>query len=212
MKSVLFFFIILISNCSTSFANQLCHPPITLDIIRSHVTQIRDSYFSNEEFDLTDTEITFKTFNSDSVYLKTNGYKYFKRGKKQTTHQILVNNNFLECPPSPEGLQAIVAHELFHIHDYRNIKRRKLIPKYLFKQIKYEHKTDLKVLQVGLGVGLIDYRNWIYQKISNLPKKKVSRVLETDKEYERRIKRLLKIKKASYYTPEEIVDWIKINN
>ena len=99
-------------------------------------------------------------------------------------------------PPNREGLLAILAHELQHLSDYTQmsgVELTTLALKYWWYDYfrleihRYERQTDRSVLNQGWGLGLIKYREWLYD---NLPKD------------------VARERKVSYLTPREIKEYL----
>merc|ERR1711862_247320 len=95
--------------------------------------------------------------------------------------------------PSMNAMHSIIAHELNHILDYTHMNITQLADfgihyalNYDF-HIWYEHETDHRVLELQLGQGLKEYREWIYTVLNST---------------ERQTKR------TEYYTPLEIQGWM----
>jgi hypothetical protein len=81
-------------------------------------------------------------------------------------------------------------HELEHIRDYTgwsSIRIAKHGLRYSFNcdmRIGYECATDLRVLEFGLHQGLIDYRHWVYEKLTPKELKKKEKIYLTPREIE----------------------------
>jgi hypothetical protein len=130
-----------------------------------------------------------RTFRSDSDYFRTRfslGRFFFFRKMR---YFVDVNPRLLALDPPPQGVCAILGHELSHVADMSRGKRIRLLG--LVRLIsagftaKFERRTDLQAIQRGFGPGLKDYRAWIYR---NIPPTAVPR------------------KERNYFSPTEIDD------
>jgi hypothetical protein len=140
-----------------------------------------------------DLIIDLKTFNSDSYFFQANfPVKSIFSNPLKRKYQIEINPKLLNCPPSIEGLKAIMTHELKHIDDYLKLNRKDMT-KFAIKfglnknyRAHYERETDIFALETNQKKGLKEFRQWVYQWLTP---------------------RELKIKKRFYLTPEEIDAW-----
>lgn len=169
-------------------ASSICSRPISREEFDLIFQATRDKFFP----ELKGVNIEVVTFKANSYFLKVRPVvKTLLNKRKNRSYQILLNNNLLKCPPSMEGLEAILVHELEHIVDFTHWSPSRIIKHgthYFLscnKRIGYERATDLKVLKKGLGEGLMHYRLWIYQWLT--PKD-------------------LYLKRLIYITPEEILE------
>jgi hypothetical protein len=136
---------------------------------------------------LNEKRIKIREFESDDYYLKT----FFKLGhilKDRRTYYIDLNTKIYSCAPSLKALEAIVAHEIQHIQDYRDMNPLQLIKlgiQMIRKKTRssYERSTDFSVMKLGYSQGIKEYREWIYKRLNQ---------------------KSLNKKKCFYYTPEEI--------
>jgi hypothetical protein len=146
----------------------------------------------NDDFSLLkDMDIQLRFYNDDQYFFKTflkPLHIFFKSEKR--TYFIDINEKVFQCSPSPVALEAILAHELYHIKDYAEYKTKNffsLLWKMAGKKRRsqYERHTDLRTLNAHekYADGLIEYRKWIYQRLDE--------------------KGLIK-KKFFYLTPQEI--------
>ena len=141
---------------------------------------------------LKQADIKLKRTKNPEYYLASNFNISRLRGKK---HGYLIHYNpemfTREIPDN--ALEAILAHELVHTHDYFKSNIFRLIGigmKFLNKRsiYRYERKTDLVTILNGIKSnldylsGLKAYRKWIYKQLEE--------------------KKIL-IKKKRYYSPRE---------
>jgi len=137
--------------------------------------------------ELTKYRLTINSFNGDTTYFKTrfsiSDYLTF-RGLKIV---MSVNPCVYALGAPPDGLRAIIAHELAHADYYRRKNVFGLIGLIRLADggsvAKFERKTDLVAIERGYGEGLIKYRRWLYE---NVPEGNLAS------------------KKRDYFTPEEI--------
>jgi len=140
--------------------------------------------------------IEVKEFSSDAYFLQAKPKISTLIGQREKRKYFIeINKKLYECSPGKIALEGIIAHELTHINDYDSMSVPQIIglaAKYTSKRARaeYERNTDRHVVQEGLGEGLIEYRNWIYQQLS--PNE-------------------LKLKRFYYLTPEEIAELMDIN-
>lgn len=154
-----------------------------LQKIRMLVSEIVERSFP----ELDGRSFRFGTFSSESTYFKTR-FSFTRLFTFRRTGFVLDVNPavFALCPP-PEGLPAIIAHELAHAEHYRRNGGFKLFG--LIKLAdsdslaKFERRADLTAIAKGYGPGLKIYREWLYR---NIPEKHIAK------------------KKRNYFTPEEI--------
>jgi len=119
------------------------------------------------------------------------------RPSKKRHYYLEINPLLYKNNPGEFAIRAILIHELEHVIDYLDLNFYQLSHfglKYANNtqfRYDYERYTDIKALKRGAGIGLADYRIWIYKQIS--PKDVV-------------------IKKMSYLTPEEIRSFLRNEN
>lgn len=165
---------------------------------REDIRELIDQLIKEEFPELEYVNLSIRFFKSDAYYLAT-WIKPFSivRKPKNRGYIVKINENLFDCPPPRAALKAIMIHELQHIYDYYTMKSGKLIN--LIASIGLSHKeraiyernTDLETMKKGYTKGLMEYRKWIYAKISG-----------TD----------LLTKKLFYWTPCQMQEWLKINS
>jgi hypothetical protein len=132
-------------------------------------------------------QVKVRTFHSDYDYFRTR----FSLGRfftlRPMRYFVEVNPRLVELNPPPEGVCAILGHELAHILTMSHGNRLRLFgllrlasPAYT---TRFERRADLEAIHRGFAPGLKSYRQWVYR---NIPPEKVAR------------------KKRDYFTPEEI--------
>ncbi len=167
-------------------ADAACDEPISLYELSNLVDDVRSTYFKH----IARHNITMESFNSSEAFFQTQpvvgtllGNVYFRKYKLQYNPRIFF------CPPSRKAIHAILVHEFEHINDYYESSAVELLgfaTRYkVFSKFRknYERETDKKACAKGQAEGLIEYREWIYDKLT--PKQ-------------------LESKKAQYLTPEEL--------
>jgi hypothetical protein len=109
----------------------------------------------------------------------------------QTT--IFVNPSVYLRKAPEEGIRAILAHELAHALYYKSGNRFRLLGLAALvnggSTAKFERRADLVAIEKGYGAGLIKYREWLYENISD--------------------KQII-VKKRNYFTPEELKILIEV--
>lgn len=165
----------------------LCPNKTNKEQILQIVEQLIPKHFPTLIDDYKGNRIKIREFDSDSYFLKT----FFKLGhilKEKRIYFLDINTKLYNCAPAKIALDAILAHELKHIEDYKDSNSLQLI-KLGLKMVrkksrsKYERATDYHIMSQGMAEGIKEYRNWIYKRLS---------------------KKALKKKKCYYYTPGEI--------
>ncbi len=185
MKFVLIFLIL--SFAGNAFAEMFCSPAIDQGQFESLVEETKNLYFP----ELKDITIGISKFHSNAYFLQAQPViKTLVKKRRNRHYNIQLNTKLLDCPPSPKALEAILVHELEHIMDYHSLNLFEVTghgvsyAASLKTRVSYERATDYKVLVKGLHIGLIEYREWVYQWLS--PKE-------------------LANKRLIYLTPEEIM-------
>jgi hypothetical protein len=139
-------------------------------------------------------DVQTRTLKSDADFLRATVElgTAWKRARDRT-YLVLVSPRLLASPPSPRALRAILTHELSHVRDYARMSPARLAwfaATYALGPIRdYERRTDETALEKGEGCGLVEYRLWLYARERG---------------------GALARKKSDYYTPVEILDWIRI--
>lgn len=138
---------------------------------------VQTKYFANE---LHDVDVSIKEFRSKNYFLQARPEikTLFNKSKKRR-YFIMLNPNLYECSPSLLALEGILIHEFQHIVDYKQASLGKFIrftKNYVLNKkfhANYEQETDMQAIARGAGEGLIEYREWIYLRLSakNLKKK-----------------------------------------
>jgi hypothetical protein len=132
-------------------------------------------------------EISLHPMRSDYIFLE--GRFTFSSFflARQLRYMILFNPEAIARQVPPDGLRAIVAHELAHIDYFSRQSRMGLVSlvQLLWAHFaaRFERAADLEAIALGYGPGLELYRTWLYR---NVPP---SRMEE---------------KKRDYFSPEEI--------
>jgi hypothetical protein len=153
------------------------------------VNSVRDSSFPQ----LKDAEISIRDLRNDYIFLEarfTMASYFFNRRLHYT---IFYNAEAARRHLPPDGLRAIVAHEMAHIDFFENQSRmglaglvRLLSPGF---NMRFERRADLKAIALGYGPGLRVYRVWLYR---NVPPARMDE------------------KKRDYFSPDEIAAILRI--
>lgn len=137
--------------------------------------------------ELRTASIRIKTFKSRSDYFRSQfSISRFLTFRK--LHFIIyVNPSVFERNAPADGIRAIIAHELAHADYYRRHNRLKLLGLVgLYSKsftARFERGADLQAIKRGHGLGLKEYREWLY---ANIPAEKIA------------------AKKRNYFSPAEI--------
>lgn len=151
--------------------------------IAAVVDSVRDASFPH----LKGAEITLHEMHSDYVYLETRFTIPSFLFERRLRYMVTFNPAALARGVPPDGLRAIVAHELAHADYFYSHSRMGLLSLIQLLSarftVQFERAADLEAISLGYGPGLQLYRTWLYQ---NVP---ANRMPE---------------KKANYFSPEEI--------
>lgn len=132
--------------------------------------------------------IEVKPFESPSTFFKTRFSISHYLTLRGTRIILSVNPCVFKLGAPPDGIEAIIAHELAHAEDYIGrgpFRRIGLVGLISAKTLaRFERRTDLVAIERGYSAGLIRYRQWLYGNLTAEQAKK---------------------KRRNYFTPEEIV-------
>lgn len=139
-------------------------------------------------------QVRVRAFRSNYDYFRTRfSYSRFFLFRRMR-YFVEVNPRLLELNPPPDGVCAILGHELAHIGSMNRGNRLRLFALVRLASAGYttrfERKADMEAIRRGFGPGLKRYREWVYR---NIPPETVAR------------------KKRDYLTPEEIDDAMRRN-
>jgi hypothetical protein len=157
------------------------------------ITQLMNSVRDASFPELKGVDIAIRDLTSDYVFLEARFTmtSYFSRGR--LGYMLYYNEEAVRRGVPPEGLRAIVAHELAHIDFFQNQSRmglagliRLLSPSF---NMRFERKADLRAIALGYGVGLQAYRAWLYR---NVPPARMDE------------------KKRDYFSPDEIAEILRL--
>jgi hypothetical protein len=151
------------------------------------ITALLDSVRAASFPQLTGVDISLHPMRSDYVYLESRfTFPSFFLARK-VRYLILFNPDAIPRQVPPDGLRAIVAHELAHIDYFHRRRRIALVSLIRLLSasfaVRFERGADLKAIALGYGPGLESYRTWLYR---NVPANKIEK------------------KKRDYFSPEEI--------
>jgi hypothetical protein len=162
---------------------------LSLEAFKREINAVKERYFP----DLREVDPEISLFEGGDDFLHASvDFRTVFRAPDERTYRIMVNQRLLDTPPSPVALDAILTHELKHVADYSRLNWPALFwfgMKYeLFPIAGYEHKTDEAALANGQACGLIEYRLWLYSH-------------EAGKGLEEKVR--------DYYSPDEILEWMR---
>jgi hypothetical protein len=136
---------------------------------------------------LKDSEITVYELHGDYVFLEARFTFSSFFSLHRLRYMLSFNREALTRGVPPDGLRAIVAHELAHIDYFQGENRMGLIGlvRLLSSSFnsRFERNADLQIIALGYGPGLQSYREWLYR---NIPASSMEE------------------KKRDYFSPEEI--------
>lgn len=163
-------------------------PPTSAGELDSLLHEVRDALFP----ELVAVSLTLVELDSETDYFQANlDYGTVSAPPLERDYRILYNPRLFEGGPSQPAIVAILAHELTHIVDYTEMESSELVEFGIWYATSdtadYERQTDEAALWLGCADGLIDYRVWLY---NNIPDSAVE-----DKE-------------RTYYTPDQIREWV----
>ncbi|MFZ4715258.1 MAG: hypothetical protein ACOYL6_16165 [Bacteriovoracaceae bacterium] len=187
--------LLIISSISTNlFAQSGCDNTTSFIIVNDLLNEIRQVYFP----ELQTINISLKEFKSDAYFLQAQvDLDTLYKSKSKRKYFVEINPDIYSCSPNTKALKAIIVHEMEHIKDYHSMSSANIVAlgiKYTSSKkfrARYERATDEKALSKGQGLGLIDYRLWIYSKLTA---------------------KQLKLKKLYYLSPEEIQTWLETHS
>ncbi|MDR3607335.1 MAG: hypothetical protein P4M08_08140 [Oligoflexia bacterium] len=182
-----------IGACSGSASAGAGYPelPIPVAQLRQRVLSLKDRFFP----DLKGLDPRIEVFQGGTDFLRANlrPWTAFLPADRRE-YLLQVNQALLADPPPPLALDAILVHELTHLRDYRGMSPPRLVwfglKYFLFPITAYERQTDENALKLGQACGLIAYRRWLYAHEQGAA---------------------LVAKRRDYYTPEEILAWLRSN-
>lgn len=137
--------------------------------------------------ELANAKIKVETFESRSDFFRSQFSVARFLTFRRPHFVIFVNPQIFSKGAPPDGVRAIIAHELAHTDYYRRHNRFELLGLIALKSqsftVRFERGADLQAIKRGYGEGLKSYREWLYR---NIPAKKTP------------------AKKRDYFSPEEI--------
>lgn len=154
---------------------EFCPEKITALEMKNLITQVQNEFFPK----LHRVNIELKEFTSQAYFLQAEPDLLSRTVlKTQRKYFIMINTSLYSCSPSREALKAILVHEFEHIQDFENKTSWALGGHALHYGISrkyhanYERETDLKAIAKGVGLGLIEYRKWLYLRLTEKDLKK----------------------------------------
>jgi hypothetical protein len=132
-------------------------------------------------------KVKVKLFQSDTNFFKARFSLTRFITFQKMRHIVYVNPKVFKLNASESAIHAILAHELAHVLYYTEKNRLELLGLAKLSSgsftTKFERKADLQAIKRGYGIGLIEYRKWLY---NNIPIKEIES------------------KKKNYFSPEEV--------
>ncbi len=122
--------------------------------------------------ELKDITLTTGNFSESDSFFQSN-FEPLSLFSEQPIYRIEVNPRIWLLSLPPSALKAVLAHELAHTRDYHlgknaGVHRVQNVlcvinQLRLYESLrKYEHRTDLQAIFRGYGLGLKQYREWLY--------------------------------------------------
>lgn len=153
----------------------------------ARVRKISARVIENSFPKLVGRSIEVRSFESNSTFFKTRFSVSRYLTFRGTRILLGVNPCVFSLAAPADGIEAIIAHELAHAENYfeRNAFERLGLIRLLDggTLTKFERRTDLVAIERGYAPGLIKYRHWLYENV-------------TEKQAEK--------KRRNYFSPEEI--------
>jgi hypothetical protein len=154
-----------------------------LSATERRVREIRGASFPQ----LAKVDLQLREFHSQADYFRTRfsvpRFLFLQRMR----YFVEVNPALFGLEAPPDGICAVLAHELSHVVslEHGNRIRRLSLVRLLSKSYtaQFERKTDLEAIRRGYGDGLKSYRTWFYAHIPAVA---------------------LPAKRRNYFSPEEI--------
>ena len=137
----------------------------TASEIEQMVGDLRDHAFP----ELSRVDLHIGTFHSQADYFRTRFSVARFFSPLRMRYLVEVNPALLNQAPPPDGVCAVLVHELAHVVTLSrgNRIRRLGLARLLSKKYtaQFERRTDLEAIHRGYGDGLKSYRTWVYDHI-----------------------------------------------
>lgn len=145
--------------------------------------------------ELNGVSLSVNTIDSDSTFLAAQvDLSTISNPPLEREYLIQINPKIFEEQITGASTVAILMHEFKHVLDYTEMDSNTLIEFGLWYVggdiAEYERATDEFALQRGCATGLIDFREWLYDFVSE--------EVRAEKE-------------TNYYSPDEIRAWMEVN-
>jgi hypothetical protein len=165
MRIIVFLFFIIVSTRAFS---QTCPQFIEPGHLEKLTTNAIEKYYPH----LKNIKLKFTPFRSKEYFFQTDINRLFLFQKKQKrTYFIEYNVSLMNCAPSDEALTSILLHELEHINDYEQLNNTELLRLFTrlldpyFRQ-KFERETDQAVIHFHQTHGLLEFRQWMNERLT----------------------------------------------
>jgi len=187
MRSVIAILVLCLAAFAAFLASrQLEETGRPTDPALSDIARIVDSVRAASYPRLSGEQITLREMRSDHIYLESR-FTFMSFFTPRLRYTILFNPEASARQIPPDGLRAIVAHELAHIDYYYGQSRMGLLGLVRLASARFaalfERSADLESIALGYGPGLSSYRTWLYRNIPDA---------------------WMDEKKRDYFSPEEI--------
>lgn len=145
--------------------------------------------------ELDGVSLRVETIESDSTFLAAQvDLSTISNPPLEREYLIQINPQIFEQQITGASTVAILVHELKHVLDYTEMDTNALVEFGLWyaggEVAEYERATDEFALERGCATGLIAFREWLYDFVSE----------EVRRE-----------KEVNYYTPDELRAWVEAN-
>lgn len=172
-------------TCSSIMA--AANNPTTTTDIEALITQTRQLVP-----ELNSVSLSVQTIESDSTFLAAQvDLSTISNAPLEREYLIQINPQIFEQHITGASTVAILLHEFKHILDYTELDTNALVEFGLWYAggdvAEYERATDEFALERGCATGLIEFREWLYEFVSE--------AVRAEKE-------------ENYYTPDEIRAWM----
>jgi Zn-dependent protease with chaperone function len=144
-------------------------PPSCAEALRARVAAVRAASFPG----LAGADLRVEFFD-DPVDRARATVRFSPRSPGLRAYVVELNRSLCADAPPPRALDAVLAHELSHLADYRGRSVASLVSlglTYLLapagaRVTAYERATDEAAVRAGYAEGLKEYRLWLYPRLT----------------------------------------------
>ncbi len=145
--------------------------------------------------ELNGVSLSVQTIESESTFLAAQvDLSTISNPPLEREYIIQINPQIFEQQITGASTVAILVHEFKHVLDYTEMDTNTLVEFGLWYAggdvAEYERATDEFALERGCATGLIEFREWLYDFVSE---------------------EIRREKEENYYTPDEIQAWLESN-